>query len=75
MSTSPVAWRATTPCLVDEPTASLDARNRDVVVALLTEARMHGTAIVGIFHAAVRDAVATSVFDVAGVTPLSGVAP
>ena len=51
--------------LVDEPTASLDEGNRDVVVDLLTEARLAGAAIVGIFHdPAVRDRVATRVFTV-----------
>jgi alpha-D-ribose 1-methylphosphonate 5-triphosphate synthase subunit PhnL len=46
--------------LLDEPTASLDAANRRVVVALIHEAKARGTAIVGIFHdEEVRDAVAT----------------
>jgi len=46
--------------LLDEPTASLDAANRAVVVALIEEAKARGAAIVGIFHdAEVRDAVAT----------------
>jgi alpha-D-ribose 1-methylphosphonate 5-triphosphate synthase subunit PhnL len=46
--------------LLDEPTASLDAANRRVVVELILEARAAGTAIVGIFHdEEVRDAVAT----------------
>jgi len=46
--------------LLDEPTASLDAANRRVVVELIGEARSRGTAIVGIFHdEGVRDAVAT----------------
>jgi len=46
--------------LLDEPTASLDAANRRVVVELITEAKARGTAIVGIFHdEEVRDAVAT----------------
>jgi len=45
--------------LLDEPTASLDNVNRDVVVAMIREATARGVAIVGIFHdAAVRDAVA-----------------
>jgi len=48
--------------LLDEPTASLDARNRDVVVELLCEAVAGGRCLVGIFHdEAVRDAVATRV--------------
>jgi alpha-D-ribose 1-methylphosphonate 5-triphosphate synthase subunit PhnL len=46
--------------LLDEPTASLDAMNRRVVVQLIHEALARGTAIVGIFHdEEVRDAVAT----------------
>ena len=52
--------------LLDEPTASLDAANRDVVIGLIREAKARGTAIVGIFHdTAVRDAVADRVFEVA----------
>jgi len=51
--------------LLDEPTASLDAANREVVIALMNRARDAGTAMVGIFHdEAVRDAVATRLFDV-----------
>lgn len=58
--------------LVDEPTASLDAGNRDVVVELLNEARADGAAIVGIFHDPdVRERVATRSFDVAHLTPRS----
>jgi alpha-D-ribose 1-methylphosphonate 5-triphosphate synthase subunit PhnL len=46
--------------LLDEPTASLDAQNRNVVVALIQEARSRGTALVGVFHDdEVRHAVAT----------------
>jgi alpha-D-ribose 1-methylphosphonate 5-triphosphate synthase subunit PhnL len=46
--------------LIDEPTASLDAANRDVVVELIGEARTKGSTIVGIFHdEAVRARVAT----------------
>lgn len=36
--------------LLDEPTASLDARNRAVVLSLIQEAKARGAAIVGIFH-------------------------
>lgn len=36
--------------LLDEPTASLDAANRQVVIELITEAKANGVAIVGIFH-------------------------
>ena len=51
--------------LMDEPTASLDARNRAVVVDLIAEKRAAGTAILGIFHDAdVREAVATRIVDV-----------
>ena len=46
--------------LLDEPTASLDAGNRAVVIALINEAKARGAAVVGIFHdEEVRDAVAT----------------
>ena len=51
--------------LLDEPTASLDANNRDVVVAMIREKLAGGTAILGIFHdEAVRDRVATRIVDV-----------
>ncbi|NMJ42200.1 phosphonate C-P lyase system protein PhnL [Roseomonas sp. JC162] len=51
--------------LLDEPTASLDAGNRAVVVEMIREAKAAGTAIVGIFHdAEVREAVADRLFDV-----------
>lgn len=50
--------------LLDEPTASLDAANRRVVIELIDEARVTGAALVGIFHdAAVREAVGTRLFD------------
>jgi alpha-D-ribose 1-methylphosphonate 5-triphosphate synthase subunit PhnL len=52
--------------LLDEPTASLDARNRERVVELINERRSSGTAILGIFHdEAVRNAVATRMLDLA----------
>jgi alpha-D-ribose 1-methylphosphonate 5-triphosphate synthase subunit PhnL len=51
--------------LLDEPTASLDARNRAVVVDLIAEKRAAGAGILGIFHDAdVREAVATRIVDV-----------
>ncbi len=57
--------------LVDEPTASLDDANADVVIELLNEARIGGTAIVGIFHDTdVRHRVATRMYDVTNLTPL-----
>ncbi len=51
--------------LLDEPTASLDARNRQVVIDMIAEKKANGTALLGIFHDAdVRDAVADRVIDV-----------
>ncbi|MDE2607820.1 MAG: phosphonate C-P lyase system protein PhnL [Burkholderiales bacterium] len=51
--------------LLDEPTASLDAANRAVVVDLIREACARGAAVVGIFHdEEVRDAVATRRLDI-----------
>jgi alpha-D-ribose 1-methylphosphonate 5-triphosphate synthase subunit PhnL len=50
--------------LLDEPTASLDAVNRNVVVGLIEEAKARGTAVVGIFHdEEVRDRVADRLFE------------
>ena len=52
--------------LLDEPTASLDAANRRVVVELVAEAKARGAAVVGIFHdEEVRDAVADTCIDLA----------
>ncbi|MCW5770634.1 MAG: phosphonate C-P lyase system protein PhnL [Rhodospirillaceae bacterium] len=46
--------------LLDEPTASLDAANRENVIRLILEARAAGAALLGIFHDRdVRDRVAT----------------
>jgi alpha-D-ribose 1-methylphosphonate 5-triphosphate synthase subunit PhnL len=51
--------------LLDEPTASLDAANRAVVIAMINEAKAAGAAIIGIVHdAEVRAAVADRLFDV-----------
>lgn len=59
--------------LLDEPTASLDARNRETVLCLIEEAKARGAAIVGIFHdEAARDRVADRVVDVTGFTPGRG---
>jgi alpha-D-ribose 1-methylphosphonate 5-triphosphate synthase subunit PhnL len=56
--------------LLDEPTASLDGRNRDVVVDLINQVRRSGATVVGIFHdEAVRDAIATRSIDLASVNP------
>ncbi|HVH81055.1 MAG TPA: alpha-D-ribose 1-methylphosphonate 5-triphosphate diphosphatase, partial [Stellaceae bacterium] len=60
--------------LLDEPTAALDAANRDAVVRLIVEARQKGTAIVGIFHdRAVREAVATRTIEM-GTTETAAIA-
>ncbi len=49
--------------LLDEPTASLDAANRQTVIELIQEAKANGCAVVGIFHdEAVRNAVADTLF-------------
>lgn len=51
--------------LLDEPTASLDADNRAVVVALIREAIAAGRCLIGIFHdEAVREAVATRILSI-----------
>lgn len=51
--------------LLDEPTASLDAANREVVMSLIAEAKQAGAAIIGIFHdTEVRDRVADRLFEV-----------
>jgi alpha-D-ribose 1-methylphosphonate 5-triphosphate synthase subunit PhnL len=51
--------------LLDEPTASLDAVNRAVVIGLIREAKAQGSAIIGIFHdTEVREAVADRLYDV-----------
>lgn len=51
--------------LLDEPTASLDAGNRETVVELIRESLEAGVAMLGIFHDHdVRDQVATSLFEV-----------
>jgi alpha-D-ribose 1-methylphosphonate 5-triphosphate synthase subunit PhnL len=51
--------------LLDEPTASLDARNRAVVTGLIREKLTRGTAVLGIFHdVEVREAVADRVVQV-----------
>ncbi len=53
--------------LLDEPTASLDAANRDTVVALIQEAKARGCAVVGIFHDAdVRSRVCDTLFEIEG---------
>ncbi|MBR9765519.1 MAG: phosphonate C-P lyase system protein PhnL [Rhodobacteraceae bacterium] len=56
--------------LLDEPTASLDAANREQVMQLIEEAKARGAAIVGIFHdVEARDRVCDRAVDVTGFTP------
>ncbi|MBU8538183.1 phosphonate C-P lyase system protein PhnL [Falsiroseomonas tokyonensis] len=51
--------------LLDEPTASLDPVNRQVVVALMAEAKARGAALIGIFHdTEIREQVADRLFEV-----------
>ena len=51
--------------LLDEPTASLDAANRAIVIELIGEKKAKGVALLGIFHDAdVRDAIADQIIDV-----------
>lgn len=58
--------------LLDEPTASLDARNRAVVIELVRESLARGIGILAIFHDAdVRDAVADATVDVQAFAPAS----
>jgi alpha-D-ribose 1-methylphosphonate 5-triphosphate synthase subunit PhnL len=56
--------------LLDEPTASLDAANRAVVIGLIEKKKREGVAMLGIFHDAdVRNAVADVVIDVTAFAP------
>lgn len=56
--------------LLDEPTASLDAANREVVLSLIEEAKSRGAAILGIFHDdAARERVCDRLVDVTCFTP------
>ncbi|HVD82852.1 MAG TPA: phosphonate C-P lyase system protein PhnL [Bradyrhizobium sp.] len=58
--------------LLDEPTASLDAGNRAVVVDLVSEKKRGGTAVVAIVHDEdVRRAIADIVIEVARFTPMA----
>lgn len=51
--------------LLDEPTASLDANNREVVIQLIREKKAKGVALLGIFHDEdVRNAIADVIIDV-----------
>jgi len=56
--------------LLDEPTASLDARNRAVVVEMIADKKRKGVALLGIFHdEEVREAVADRILDVLQFSP------
>ena len=56
--------------LLDEPTASLDATNRAVVVAMIAEKKAVGVALLGIFHDEdVRNQVADRIVDVTAFAP------
>ncbi|MEL6957694.1 MAG: phosphonate C-P lyase system protein PhnL [Pseudomonadota bacterium] len=56
--------------LLDEPTASLDAANREVVLSLIEDAKARGAAIIGIFHdESARDRVCDREIDVSQFTP------
>ena len=58
--------------LLDEPTASLDTINRDVVLTLIEEAKARGAAILGIFHdEAARARVCDRLIDMRDFTPAS----
>ena len=56
--------------LLDEPTASLDKENRDIVISLINRAKNKGTAIVGIFHdQQARELICDREIDVKKFTP------
>ncbi len=56
--------------LLDEPTASLDAKNRAVVVDLIKAKKEQGVAMLGIFHDEdVRSVVADRIIDVTAFSP------
>ncbi len=58
--------------LLDEPTASLDPANREVVLTLIEDAKMRGAAIIGIFHdVEARARVADREIDVNAFAPKS----
>jgi alpha-D-ribose 1-methylphosphonate 5-triphosphate synthase subunit PhnL len=61
--------------LLDEPTASLDAANRQVVIDMIAEKKQAGVALLGIFHDHdVREAVADRIIDVTAFAPGKAVA-
>lgn len=61
--------------LLDEPTASLDATNRAVVVGMIAEKKKAGVALLGIFHdEEVREAAADRILDVQKFSPRKAIA-
>lgn len=61
--------------LLDEPTASLDGANREVVLTLIEDAKARGAAIVGIFHdVEARSRVCDREIDVSRFAPVRGAA-
>ena len=51
--------------LLDEPTASLDAKNRSAVIDMIREKKAAGVALLGIFHDEdVRESVADEIIDI-----------
>jgi alpha-D-ribose 1-methylphosphonate 5-triphosphate synthase subunit PhnL len=57
--------------LLDEPTASLDAANREAVLCLIEEAKARGAAILGIFHdEGARARLCDRLVDVGAFSPL-----
>ncbi|MFC5584746.1 phosphonate C-P lyase system protein PhnL [Nitratireductor kimnyeongensis] len=56
--------------LLDEPTASLDKANREIVIDMIDEKKKAGVALLGIFHDQdVRDVVADRIIDVTDFAP------
>jgi alpha-D-ribose 1-methylphosphonate 5-triphosphate synthase subunit PhnL len=61
--------------LLDEPTASLDLQNRDVVVSMIQRKKDEGIAMLGIFHDQdVRETVADRIIDVTAFAVPNGAA-
>ncbi len=61
--------------LLDEPTASLDATNRRVVVEMIAAKKQEGVSMLGIFHdEEVREAVADRILDVSAFSPRKAIA-
>ncbi len=61
--------------ILDEPTASLDAANRDAVLALIQKRKADGTAFLGIFHDQdMRERTADRILDVSSFAPSRQVA-